>query len=83
MDGESGVFSVPILTDFPEEWKPKKWKKGLSVSEANNQGGDWYDKMKSEGRKSEKQAKIEANKQANRESAQRANANSGITRALG
>ncbi len=65
------MFAVPMQTDFPDEWKPKKWKKRLSVSEANNQGGDWDDKMKSEGRKSEKQAKMEANKQANRESAQK------------
>jgi hypothetical protein len=71
MDGESGTFSVPILTDFPEEWKPKKWKKGLSVSEANNQGGDIYDKMKSDDRKAQKEAKNEANKQANRESARK------------
>lgn len=71
MDGESGTFSVPILTDFPEEWKPKKWKKALSVQEANNQGGDWYDKMKSEARKAEKQAKWEADKQHNIESARK------------
>lgn len=82
MENDSQLFSVPMQTDFPDQWKPKKWKKALSVSEANNQGGDWYDKMKSEERKAEKQAKWESAVRANRESAQRSNANSGITRSL-
>ena len=82
MENNSQVFSVPMQTDFPEEWKLKKMKKGISVSEANNQGGDWYDKMKSEGRKAEKQAKWETAFQANRESARKSNSNSGITKSL-
>lgn len=71
MDGESGAFSAPILTEFPDGWKPKKWKKGLSVSEANAQGGDAYDKAKRDSRNAEKKAKWEATVQANRESARK------------
>ena len=71
MENNSQVFSVPMQTDFPDDWKLKKLKKGISVSEANNQGGDWYDKMKSDGRKAEKQAKWEATVEANRASARK------------
>ena len=71
MGGESGAFSAPILTDFPDGWKPKKWKKGLSISEANAQGGDVYDKAKRDSKNAEKKAKWEATVQANRESARK------------